>query len=205
MPPNSTELWQEGAAIESFKMVKEGKFDEEGLIEELYVKPGQYPGCSGTRTLKDNIADLKAAVAANNRGIHLIQALVREYTWPVVRFYMDAIQKNAEESVRSLLKDFYKRFRGRTLKSVDYMDDGTPLALEITINGEDGSAKFDFTGTGPEAFNNLVGFILAAHLAKQLLTKTEYAVGSHVLWNHLLPPVHDLDRHTSQPRMFSTS
>ncbi|KAI0142218.1 hypothetical protein BJ166DRAFT_488329 [Pestalotiopsis sp. NC0098] len=155
MPPNSTELWQEGAAIESFKMVKEGKFDEEGLIEELYVKPGQYPGCSGTRTLKDNIADLKAAVAANNRGIHLIQALVREYTWPVVRFYMDAIQKNAEESVRSLLKDFYKRFRGRTLKSVDYMDDGTPLALEITINGEDGSAKFDFTGTGPEAFNNL--------------------------------------------------
>ncbi|KAI1639170.1 hydantoinase [Biscogniauxia mediterranea] len=155
MPPNSTELWQEGAAIESFKMVKEGVFDEEGLVEELYVKPGQYPGCSGTRTLKDNIADLKASVAANNRGIHLIQALVKEYTWPVVRFYMEAIQKNAEESVRTLLKGFSKRFKGHPLKAVDYLDDGTPLALKVTINGEDGSAKFDFTGTGPEAFNNL--------------------------------------------------
>ena len=41
MPPNSTELWQEGAAVESFKMVKEGVFDEEGLVEVLYVKPGQ--------------------------------------------------------------------------------------------------------------------------------------------------------------------
>ncbi|KAI0015436.1 hydantoinase [Xylariomycetidae sp. FL0641] len=155
MPPNSTELWQEGAAIESFKMVKEGVFDEEGLINELYVKPGQYPGCSGTRTLKDNIADLKASVAANNRGIHLIQALVKEYTWPVVKFYMQAIQKNAEESVRTLLKGFSKRFQGHPLKAVDYLDDGTPLALKVTINGEDGSAKFDFTGTGPEAFNNL--------------------------------------------------
>lgn len=159
MPPNSTELWQEGAAIESFKMVKEGVFDEEGLVEELYVKPGQYPGCSGTRTLKDNIADLKAAIAANNRGIHLIQALVREYTWPVVRFYMEAIQRNAEEAVRSLLKTFSKRFQGHPLQAVDYLDDGTALVLKVIINGEDGSAKFDFTGTGPEAFNNLVGYI----------------------------------------------
>ncbi|KAL2278208.1 hypothetical protein FJTKL_14623 [Diaporthe vaccinii] len=155
MPPNSTELWQEGAAIESFKMVKAGVFDEEGLVDELYTKPGKYPGCSGTRTLKDNIADLKASVAANNRGIHLIQALVKEYSWPVVKFYMEAIQKNAEEAVRALLKGFSERFRGHPLKAVDYMDDGTPLALKVTINGEDGSAKFDFTGTGPEAFNNL--------------------------------------------------
>ncbi|KAL1882915.1 hypothetical protein Daus18300_000553 [Diaporthe australafricana] len=155
MPPNSTELWQEGAAIESFKMVKAGVFDEEGLVDELYTKPGSYPGCSGTRTLKDNIADLRASVAANNRGIHLIQALVKEYSWPVVKFYMNAIQKNAEEAVRALLKEFSERFRGHPLKAVDYMDDGTPLALKVTINGEDGSAKFDFTGTGPEAFNNL--------------------------------------------------
>ncbi|KAJ9148877.1 Hydantoinase B/oxoprolinase [Pleurostoma richardsiae] len=155
MPPNSTELWQEGAAIESFKLVKNGVFDEEGLIEELYVKPAQYPGCSGTRTLRDNIADLKASVAANNRGIYLIQELARQYTWPVVRFYMDAIQKNAEEAVRAMLKQLSIRFRGHPLKAVDWMDDGTPLALSVTIDGENGSAKFDFTGTGPEAFNNL--------------------------------------------------
>ncbi|KAF2147617.1 putative 5-oxoprolinase [Myriangium duriaei CBS 260.36] len=155
MPPNSTELWQEGAATESFKMVKEGIFDEEGLVKILYDDPGSYPGCSGTRTLRDNIADLKASVAANNRGIELIQGLTREYSWPVVQFYMEGIQKNAAQSVRELLKTFSKRFRGQPLQAIDYLDDGTPLALKITIDPVQGSAKFDFSGTGPEAFNNL--------------------------------------------------
>ncbi|QKX54695.1 uncharacterized protein TRUGW13939_01783 [Talaromyces rugulosus] len=155
MPPNSTELWQEGAAIESFKMVKEGVFDEEGVVHHLYEVPASYPGCSGTRTLNDNISDLKAGIASNNKGIHLIQGLVREYSWPVVEFYMLSVQKNAEETVRGLLKEFSHRFQGQPLEAVDYMDDGTPLALKITINPEDGSAKFDFAGTGPEALNNL--------------------------------------------------
>ncbi|KIY00156.1 uncharacterized protein Z520_03841 [Fonsecaea multimorphosa CBS 102226] len=155
MPPNSTELWQEGAAIESFKMVNQGAFDEVGLIHHLVDVPSRYPGCSGTRTLKDNIADLKAGIAANQRGIHLIQGLIREYTWPVIQFYMDGIQKNAESTIRALLKAFSRRFRGRPLRAVDYLDDGTALVLNITINPDDGSAKFDFTGTGPEALNNL--------------------------------------------------
>jgi len=155
MPPNSTELWQEGAAIDSFKLVKEGVFDEEGVTYLLYDVPGSYPGCSGTRTLKDNIADLKAGVASNNRGIQLLGALIKEYTWPVINYYMSAIQKNAEESVRELLKTFAVKFRDQPLEAVDYMDDGTPLALKVNIDAESGSAKFDFTGTGPEALNNL--------------------------------------------------
>jgi 5-oxoprolinase (ATP-hydrolysing) len=155
MPPNSTELWQEGAAIDSFKLVKEGVFDEAGVTHLLYDIPASYPGCSGTRTLKDNIADLKAGVASNNRGIQLLGALIKEYTWPVINYYMTAIQKNAEESVRELLKTFAVRFQGQPLEAVDYMDDGTPLALKVTIDAESGSAKFDFTGTGPEALNNL--------------------------------------------------
>ncbi|KIW85545.1 hypothetical protein Z517_00937 [Fonsecaea pedrosoi CBS 271.37] len=155
MPPNSTELWQEGAAIESFKLVNQGVFDEEGLIHLLFEAPGKYPGCSGTRTLKDNIADLKAGIAANQRGINLIHGLIHEYTWPVVEFYMDGIQKNAENTIRALLKVFSKRFRGRPLRAVDHLDDGTALVLNITIDPQDGSAKFDFTGTGPEAWNNL--------------------------------------------------
>ncbi|RDW85320.1 putative hydantoinase oxoprolinase protein [Coleophoma cylindrospora] len=155
MPPNSTELWQEGAAIESFKLVKEGVFDEAGLIHHLVDIPSSYPGCSGTRTLKDNIADLKAGIASNNRGIQLIGALIKEYSWPVIQFYMAAIQKNAEESVRELLKTFSVRFRGQPLEAIDYLDDGTELVLKITIDGNTGSAKFDFTGTGPEALNNL--------------------------------------------------
>lgn len=155
MPPNSTELWQEGAAIESFKMVKEGVFDEEGLIEILYEIPGSYPGCSGTRTLRDNIADLKAAISSNKRGIQLINALIQEYTWPVVKFYMEAIQNNAAQSVRDLLKVFSKRFEGQNLEAVDYLDDGTALSLKVSIDGDSGDATFDFTGTGPEHFGNL--------------------------------------------------
>ncbi|ETN44794.1 uncharacterized protein HMPREF1541_09669 [Cyphellophora europaea CBS 101466] len=155
MPPNSTELWQEGVAVESFKMVKEGVFDEAGLTEILYDIPGSYPGCSGTRTLKDNLADLKAAIAANNRGIQLITALVREYSWPVVQFYMNAIQDNAAQAVRQLLKVFSKRFEGQDLEATDHIDDGTPLSLKIRIDGESGNAEFDFTGTGPEHYGNL--------------------------------------------------
>lgn len=155
MPPNSTELWQEGVAVESFKMVKEGLFDEEGLTKILFDEPASYPGCSGSRNLKDNIADLKAAVAANERGIQLVSSLVREYTWPVVKFYMEAIQANAEAAVRILLKDFSTRFKGNKLWAIDYMDDGSPLELTVNIDGSDGSATFDFTGSGIEAMNNL--------------------------------------------------
>ena len=155
MPPNSTEIWQEGAMLESFKMVKQGVFDEEGLIDILYNKPAKYPACSGTRTLKDNIADLKAAVASNQKGIQLIKALVKEYSWPVVEFYMKAIQENAAQSVRELLKVFSERFEGADLEAVDYTDDGTALALRISIEAETGEAVFDFTGTGPEHHGNL--------------------------------------------------
>ena len=117
--------------------------------------PSSYPGCSGTRTLNDNLADLKAAVASNNRGIHLIQALVREYSWPVVIFYMHAIQTNAAHAVRDLLKDVARRFEYRQLPAVDYMDDESPFCLKISIDGTTGDATFDFMGSGPEAYNNL--------------------------------------------------
>lgn len=155
MPPHSTELWQEGVAVETFKMVKEGVFDEQGLTKILYDDPSSYPGCSGTRTLRDNIADLKAAIASNNRGIQLIKALVKEYSWPVVQFYMDAIQDNAARAVREILKAFSMRFEGHDLQAEDHLDDGTALALKIKINGQTGDAVFDFTGTGPEHFGNL--------------------------------------------------
>ncbi|KAJ5946513.1 hypothetical protein N7454_003352 [Penicillium verhagenii] len=155
MPPNSTELWQEGAAVESFKIVKQGEFDESGLIEVLVDIPASYPGSSGTRTLRDNIADLKAAIASNNKGIQLIRALIQEYTWPVVEFYMKSIQENASQSTRELLKVIAQKFEGQPLQAVDYIDDGTPLALKITIDQESGDAEFDFTGTGPEHFGNL--------------------------------------------------
>jgi 5-oxoprolinase (ATP-hydrolysing) len=155
MPPNSTELWQEGAAIESFKMISEGVFDEAGLVKRLYDDPASYPGCSGTRTLAENIADLKAAVASNQKGIALIRALIEEFTWPVVQLYMHAIQENAAQSVRDLLKQFAVKFKDGVLEATEYNDDGIPFKLRITIDKDTGDAVFDFTGTGAEHSGNL--------------------------------------------------
>ncbi|KAJ4183023.1 hypothetical protein NW767_013703 [Fusarium falciforme] len=155
MPPNSTELWQEGAAIESFKMIDQGVFDEAGLIKRLYDEPASYPGCSGTRTLNENIADLKAAVASNQKGIELIRALIKEFTWPVVQLYMHAIQDNAAQSVRDLLKQFAVKHEGGVLEATEYNDDGIPFKLKVTIDKDTGEAVFDFTGTGPEHSGNL--------------------------------------------------
>jgi 5-oxoprolinase (ATP-hydrolysing) len=154
MPPHSRELYQEGAAIKSEKLVSEGHFNEKRVIELLYNEPAQYPECSGTRCLADNINDLKAQIAANQKGINLISKLISDYGDDVVQFYMHAIQANAENSVRSLLKDVSKRFEGKALEAVDYMDDGSPICLKITIDGEKGEAVFDFEGTGPEVYGN---------------------------------------------------
>ncbi|PGH05058.1 5-oxoprolinase (ATP-hydrolysing) [Blastomyces parvus] len=113
----------------------------------------QYPGCSGTRCLQDNMSDLRAQVAANQKGILLINGLIKEYGLERVHTYMYAIQSTAEIAVRELLKITSKTL-GATLEAVDYMDDGTPIALKITIDGEKGEAVFDFSGTGCEVFGN---------------------------------------------------
>ncbi|KAK0638822.1 Hydantoinase B/oxoprolinase-domain-containing protein [Cercophora newfieldiana] len=155
MPPHSRELWQEGASIKSEKLVTEGKFNEKRVVELFYKEPAQYPGCSGTRTLADNINDLRAQVSANQKGISLIETLIEEYGEPSVQFYMTAIQNNAELQVRNLLKGVSERFSGKDLSAVDYMDDGSPIRLRITIDADKGEALFDFTGTGPQVYGNI--------------------------------------------------
>jgi 5-oxoprolinase (ATP-hydrolysing) len=152
MPPHSRELYQEGAAITSEKLVSEGRFNEELMVKLLHTDPAQYPGCSGTRCLADNLNDLKAQIAANRKGIQLIGTLVADYGVDVVQNYMHAIQLNAELSVRNLLKEVSGRFEGRALEAVDYMDDGSPICLKVTIDGEKGEAIFDFEGTGREVY-----------------------------------------------------
>jgi len=155
MPPASKELYQEGAAIKSEKLVSQGQFDEKRVVELLLDEPGQHPGCSGTRCLSDNINDLKAQVAANQKGINLISILMSDYGEQVVKFYMTSIQANAEQSVRALLKDVHKRFKGQDLSAEDYMDDGSPIKLKVTIDPVKGEAVFDFAGTGPEVYGNI--------------------------------------------------
>ncbi|KAB8217128.1 Hydantoinase B/oxoprolinase-domain-containing protein [Aspergillus novoparasiticus] len=165
MPPKSTELWQEGAAIEGEKIVSNGVFEEERIIDLLVNKPAEHPGCSGSRCISDNLSDLKAQIAANTRGIALIQSLFAEYGVETVQKYMYAIQATAETAVRNLLKDLYKRFNGEPLEAVDYMDDGTPIRLKVTINESDGSAVFDFSGTGPEVYGGWNAPIAITHSA----------------------------------------
>ncbi|KAJ5087100.1 hypothetical protein NUU61_008407 [Penicillium alfredii] len=165
MPPKSTELWQEGAAIEGDKIVSNGVLDEARLIELLVTKPSQYPGCAGARCISDNLSDLKAQIAANTRGISLIQTLFAEYGVQTVQKYMYAIQATAETAVRSLLKGLYQKFGGKPLEAVDYMDDGTPIRLKVTIDGSNGSAVFDFAGTGPEVYGSWNAPIAITHSA----------------------------------------
>lgn len=155
MPPHSRELFQEGAAIKSEKLVSEGKFNEARVVELFYNEPAKYPGCSGTRCLADNINDLRAQVSANQKGISLIENLIQEYGEDTVMFYMKKIQDNAESCVRRLLKDVSKKFEGKDLSAVDFMDDGSPIKLKVTIDPEQGEAVFDFEGTGPEVYGNV--------------------------------------------------
>lgn len=172
MPPHSRELYQEGAAIKSEKLVSAGIFNEERIIQLLLKEPAKYPGCSGTRCLADNISDLKAQISSNMKGINLISTLIEEYGEEVVNFYMISIQNNAELSVRNLLKDVSKRFEGQDLSAVDYMDDGSPIKLKITIDAEEGEAVFDFTGTGPEVYGNCLSSpdLLFTHLLQGIPT-----------------------------------
>ena len=168
MPPHSRELFQEGAAIKSEKLVSKGNFDEKRITELLYDEPSRFPECSGTRCLADNLNDLKAQIAANQKGINLISGLIADYTEPVVQFYMRAIQSNASLSVRNLLKDVASRYFSssdgvpdgethdkNTLTAIDHMDDGSPIQLSISISPTEGTATFDFTGTGPEVYANI--------------------------------------------------
>ncbi|XP_068094216.1 5-oxoprolinase [Hyperolius riggenbachi] len=157
MPPHSKSLKEEGAVFISFKLVKEGQFQEEAVTEAL-MAPGLIPGSSGTRNLHDNLSDLRAQVAANQKGIQLVNELIDVYGLEVVQAYMAHIQANAEVAVREMLKAFAERWERQTgaleVESVEYMDDGSAIKLKVQINKEEGSAVFDFSGSGYEVFGN---------------------------------------------------
>lgn len=162
MPPHSKSLAEEGAAIVAMKLVKGGLFQEDEIVRVLTTPLGS--GSSGTRTLQDNLSDLRAQVAANQRGIDLVQGLIEECSLRTVLAYMRHIQSNAESAVRAMLIQFAKGvspvsgIAGQsdevTVKGKDFMDDGTPICLTVTINKLNGSAIFDFVGTGPEVYGN---------------------------------------------------
>ncbi|KAH7290098.1 hypothetical protein KP509_30G031800 [Ceratopteris richardii] len=173
MPPFSKAIWEEGAAIKTFKLVEGGEFQEDAISEILKagVKVSQEDSDSrqeqrvpGTRRLEDNLSDLRAQVAANQRGITLIGELIDHYGLDVVQAYMWHVQENAEAAVREMLKSmgaraaklFHATEEGPhvILEAEDYMDDGSIIHLKLTINKEKGEAEFNFEGTSPEVYGN---------------------------------------------------
>lgn len=163
MPPFSRTLAEEGACITSFKLVSGGTFDEAG-ITAILLAPGKAPRrkgevpISGTRRLADNLYDLKAQVAANQKGVELLKEMIGHYGLEVVLAFMDHIQGNAEQAVRAMVvKLMDQRAMGAEgkLHALDYMDDGSPIEVTITLDRAARSLHLDFAGTGPEMWGNL--------------------------------------------------
>lgn len=147
MPPFSKRLEEEGAAIMTFKIVENEKFQDDKLREILKT----------SRKIEDNISDLKAQISASLKGKALLLEMVENYGLNTVSAYMGHIQKCAEEAVRSLLKGIARKHNletGSQLQAIDYMDDGTPIKLLVSIDPHTGNAVFDFSGTGPEVEAN---------------------------------------------------
>lgn len=154
MPPHSKTLYEEGAQIKSFKIVNQGTYDRDGMVKHLLEDPAQYPGCSGTRCLRDVESDLQAQIAANQKGITLIDTLIEEWGLDQVQSHMLHIRNNAELAVRNLLKEVASKQNTRELWARDAMDDGSPIELRVRINPDEGSAEFDFEGTANEVLGN---------------------------------------------------
>ncbi|KAI9155653.1 hypothetical protein HJFPF1_08241 [Paramyrothecium foliicola] len=154
MPATSTQLWEEGAVIEAMKVIENGVFQEDQVLEAMLYAPARHPGCQGARCIQDNITDIKAQAAANQKGINLIDSLIQEFSLPVVTLYMDEVQKASENAVRETLKTICKEKGRGVFEAEDFMDDGSRIKLKITIDPATGSGKFDFTGTSPQAYGN---------------------------------------------------
>ncbi|KAJ2722570.1 hypothetical protein GGI07_003213 [Coemansia sp. Benny D115] len=153
MPPSSTELYQEGAVTAGMRIVHQGAFQEAELRRFLVDEPAKHAGCSGSRNYRDVLSDVKAQVAANHRGVLLINELCAQYGLRAIQAYMGFLQDAASQAVRELLKDTRKRHGGKQLRAEDRMDDGSRICLTVDIS-EDGSAHFDFAGTSPQVYGN---------------------------------------------------
>jgi len=141
MPPFSHRLSEEGALFEAFALVEQGRFNEERVREILER--------AGARRIEDNLSDLRAQVAANTEGIAGVLTLMEEYGKESIERYMASIQKISETAVRNFLHSFTQK----ELFAQEFLDGGSPIVLNISIDDE-GGAVFDFTGSGMELWGN---------------------------------------------------
>lgn len=143
MPPFSKNLAEEGVLIRNLRIVRQGVFQEASLRSLLTA--GKYP----SRRPADNIADVVAQIAANQTGVQLLAQLVATHTLPVVQQYMRFIREAAASKVRLALS----AIPDGEFHCVDHLDDGSPIAVTITIRGD--AATVDFRGTGAVLSSNL--------------------------------------------------
>jgi len=144
MSPKAKSIEEEGVYIDPFKLVGRGRFQEDAVRALLTEAP--YP----VRNVAQNIADLKAQVAANEKGVIELRKMVRHYGLATVRAYMGHVQDNAADAVRAVIAKLKNsRFEVET-------DQGNVIKVAITIDKKARKATVDFTGTSaqtPTTFN----------------------------------------------------
>ncbi|MEL7257039.1 MAG: hydantoinase B/oxoprolinase family protein [Pseudomonadota bacterium] len=141
-PPDSSHIEEEGVLIDNVKLVDEGTFLD-AMAEEILAS-GTYP----CRNVMQNMADLKAQVAANETGRQELLKVVDNFGIDVVTAYMGHVQDNAEESVRRVID---------RLKDGQFtypMDHGAVIEVKVSVNRDAREATIDFTGTSPQHSGN---------------------------------------------------
>jgi 5-oxoprolinase (ATP-hydrolysing) len=141
-PPGSRTLEEEGVVIDDFLLVDGGHFREAEF--RALLAGAKYPA----RSPDVNVADIKAQVAANEKGVQELQRVVSQFGWDTVRAYMRHVMDNAEESVRRVLD------RIGNGSFVYTMDNGKKLRVAISVDRASRSAVVDFTGTGKQDGEN---------------------------------------------------
>ncbi|MDB5874010.1 MAG: 5-oxoprolinase [Ramlibacter sp.] len=142
MPPFSTLIEEEGVQINNVKLVDRGTLREAEMLALL--RSGQYP----SRNPEQNMADLKAQIAANEKGVQELRKMVEQFGLEVVQAYMRHVQDNAEESVRRVIT---RLSDGQfTLP----LDNGAQIQVAIRVDAKNRSAVIDFTGTSAQQVNN---------------------------------------------------
>ena len=142
MPPDSSHVDEEGVLLDNVQLVAEGRFLEDET--RALLTSGRYPA----RNVEQNLADLRAQVAACAKGGDELAKMVKHFSLPVVRAYMKHVQDNAEESVRRVLG---------ALKDGSFayeMDDGSVIRVAIRVDRARREATIDFTGTSPQRPTN---------------------------------------------------
>jgi len=143
MTPLATTVDEEGVLFDNFRLVERGRFREKELYELLTNHP--YPA----RNPHQNIADLKAQIAANEKGVAELRKMVADFGLDVVEAYMGHVQDNAAEAVRRVLD------RLPDESSWEYpTDTGQVIKVKITVDRKKREATVDFTGTSPVMKNN---------------------------------------------------